>query len=94
MLRWAASPRAAVRALAVIEAAGTEALEETQRLSGLLLSPDGTPLPEPEPGLADLDYLAAQVSEAGLPVDTRVEGGPCRSRLTSTPSPTGSSTRP
>ena len=67
-------PARSMRALAVIEAAGTEALEETQRLSGLLLSPDGTPLPEPEPGLADVDYLAAQVSEAGLPVDTRVEG--------------------
>ncbi len=69
-------PDRSLRALAVIEAAGTEALEETQRLTGLLLSPDGTPLPEPEPGLADIDYLAAQVSEAGLPVDTRVEGQP------------------
>jgi signal transduction histidine kinase len=69
-------PDRSLRALAVIEAAGTEALEETQRLAGLLLSPDGTPLPEPEPGLADIDYLAAQVSEAGLPVDTRVEGRP------------------
>lgn len=64
------------RALAIIEAAGSEALEETQRLTGLLLSPDGTPLPEPRPGLADLDYLTEQVTEAGLPVDTRVEGRP------------------
>jgi signal transduction histidine kinase len=69
-------PDRSLRALAVIEAAGTEALEETQRLAGLLLSPDGTPLPEPEPGLSDIDYLAAQVSDAGLPVDTRVEGRP------------------
>ena len=69
-------PARAQRALAVIEAAGAEALEETQRLSGLLLSPDGTPLPEPQPGLADIEYLAAQVSEAGLPVATRVEGRP------------------
>lgn len=62
--------------LRIIEVAGNEALVETQRLTGLLLSPDGTPLPEPLPGLADLDYLAEQVSEAGLPVDMRVEGRP------------------
>ena len=71
-----ADPGAAQRALAVVEAAGTEALEETQRLTGLLLSPDGAPLPEPQPGLADLDFLAEQVISAGLPVDTRVEGRP------------------
>jgi signal transduction histidine kinase len=69
-------PDRSMRALAVIEAAGTEALEQTQRLTGLLLTPDGTPLPGPEPGLADIDYLAAQVTDAGLPVDTRVEGRP------------------
>lgn len=62
--------------LRVIEVASTEALEETQRLTGLLLSPDGTPLPEPLPGLDDLDYLAEQMIEAGLPVDMRVEGRP------------------
>jgi len=69
-------PGSAQRSLAVIEAAGTEALEETQRLTGLLLSPDGTPLPEPQPGLADIDFLAEQVIKAGLPVTTRVEGRP------------------
>jgi signal transduction histidine kinase len=63
-------------ALGLIEAASSEALSETQRLTGLLLSPDGTPLPEPQPGLADLDFLAAQVTNAGLPVDMRVEGRP------------------
>jgi signal transduction histidine kinase len=71
-----ADPPGAQRALGVIEAAGTEALEETQRLTGLLLSPNGTPLPEPQPGLADLDYLAEQVIAAGLPVDMRIEGRP------------------
>lgn len=69
-------PRAAQRALVMVETAGTEALEETQRITGLLLSPDGTPLPEPEPGLADLDFLAEQVTAAGVPVATRVEGRP------------------
>lgn len=69
-------PDAVRRALSIIEAAGTEALEETQRLTGLLLSPDGAPLPEPRAGLADLDYLAEQVADAGLPVAIRVEGEP------------------
>ncbi len=69
-------PGAAHKALTVVEAAGTEALEETQRLTGLLLSPDGAPLPEPQPGLADVDFLAEQLINAGLPVDTRVEGRP------------------
>ena len=69
-------PRAAHRALVMVETAGTDALEETQRITGLLLSPDGTPLPEPEPGLADLDFLAEQVTAAGVPVATRVEGRP------------------
>jgi len=69
-------PAQAHRALATIEAAGTEALEETQRLTGLLLSPDGAPLPAPQPGLADLDYLTDQVIAAGLPVDSRIEGRP------------------
>lgn len=69
-------PVEARRSLAVIEAAGSEALEEAQRLTGELLTPDGTPPPEPTPGLADLDYLAEEVSAAGLPVDMRVEGRP------------------
>ncbi len=69
-------PAVVRRSLALIEAAGSEALVETQRLAGLLLSPDGTPLPEPRPGLADLDYLAEEVTRAGLPVATRIEGQP------------------
>ena len=73
---WQAEPEQARRSLAIIEAAGTEALEETQRLTGLLLSPDGTPLPEPRPGLDDLDYLAVSVTDAGLRVAVRVEGEP------------------
>jgi glucose-6-phosphate-specific signal transduction histidine kinase len=69
-------PRAAHEALVVVEAAGTEALEETQRLTGLLLAPDGTPLPEAGPGLGDLDYLIEEVIKAGLPVDLQVSGRP------------------
>lgn len=71
-----ADPETASEALGIIEAAGSEALAETQRLTSLLLSPDGTPLPEPQPGLGDLDYLADHVTNAGLPVAMRVEGVP------------------
>lgn len=69
-------PASARRSLSVIEAAGNDALVETQRLTGLLLSPDGMPLPELSPGLDDLDYLAEQVTQAGLPVAVRIEGRP------------------
>jgi signal transduction histidine kinase len=71
-------PRAARRALRDIEATGSEVLSETQRIIGLMLSPDGTPHLEPLPSLADLDYLVEQVTAAGLPVDMRVEGPPLR----------------
>ena len=69
-------PRVTDHSLAVIEAASTEALEETQRLTGLLLSPDGLLLTTGGPGLADIDFLAQEVTKAGLPVATRVEGRP------------------
>lgn len=69
-------PRSAHEALVIVDAAGTEALEESQRLIGLLLAPDGTPLPEAGPGLADLDYLVEEVSKAGVPVALNVTGRP------------------
>ncbi len=69
-------PRAAHEALAVVDTAGTEALEESQRLIGLLLAPEGVPLPGSGPGLGDLDYLVDEVTKAGLPVDLQVTGRP------------------
>lgn len=66
----------AARALDIIEATAADALEETQRLVGGLLAPDGIAPAERQPGLADLDHLAEQVTDAGLPVDVRVEGRP------------------
>jgi signal transduction histidine kinase len=69
-------PADARRSLSIIEAAGTEALEETQRLTAELLSPAGARSLEPAPGLANLDLLAERVSAAGLPVDMRVQGRP------------------
>lgn len=69
-------PGAAHEALVVVDDAGTEALEESQRLIGLLLAPDGTPLPGPGPGLGDLDFLVEEVIKAGLPVDMNITGRP------------------
>jgi signal transduction histidine kinase len=61
--------------LATIEQIGRGALTEMRRLVGMMRSEDVDPL-APQPGLADLPRLAAQVGEAGLPVDLRVEGVP------------------
>jgi len=69
-------PRAAHEALVVVDDAGTEALEESQRLISLLLAPDGTPLPGPGPGLGDLEYLVDEVTRAGLPVAMNITGRP------------------
>jgi signal transduction histidine kinase len=59
--------------LATIEQVGRGALTEMRRLIGMLRSDDGDPL-APEPGLRDVSLLVAQVREAGLPVDLRIEG--------------------
>jgi signal transduction histidine kinase len=67
-------PERARHALDIIEATGTDAIADTQRLVGALLAPGaGVPVAS-GPSLADLDYLADQVTDAGLPVDLRIEG--------------------
>ena len=59
--------------LATIEQVGRGALTEMRRLVGMLRSDTADPL-TPQPGLDDLPTLVAQVCEAGLPVELRVEG--------------------
>jgi signal transduction histidine kinase len=59
--------------LATIERIGRGALTEMRRLVGMLRGDDGEPL-APQPGLDDLPTLVAQVSDAGLPVELRVDG--------------------
>jgi signal transduction histidine kinase len=59
--------------LATIERIGRGALTEMRRLVGMLRSDTADEL-APQPGLGDLSTLAAQVREAGLPVELRVEG--------------------
>jgi signal transduction histidine kinase len=63
-------------ALIRIEEAGRDAMAEMRRLVGLLKQ-DGEPSAlAPQPGLNSLDTLVAKVSDAGLPVQTRVMGEP------------------
>jgi signal transduction histidine kinase len=59
--------------LQTIEQTGRGALTEMRRLVGMLRNSDGDPL-APQPSLAELPRLAAQVSEAGLPVELEIEG--------------------
>jgi signal transduction histidine kinase len=61
--------------LETIEQVGRGALTEMRRLVGMLRSEAADPL-TPQPGLADLPTLVAQVCEAGLPVELRVDGDP------------------
>ena len=64
-------------ALATIETATRSAMVELRRMLGVLRgSAAGEPTPNlsPAPGLADLDALVAEVVEAGVQVEVRVEG--------------------
>jgi signal transduction histidine kinase len=70
-------PELAQETLASIEATGRQALIDMERMLGMLHSTeenDGTFAPQP--GLADVEALAARVSDAGLPVAVTVEGLP------------------
>jgi signal transduction histidine kinase len=72
----AADPEDTREALDTIEATGSEALAEMRRLLGMLRSDDEDIALAPQPSLRYLDALAAQVREAGLPVELSVEGEP------------------
>jgi signal transduction histidine kinase len=61
--------------LRTIEQIGRSALTEMRRLLGMLRSDAGEPL-TPQPGLGDLPTLIAQVREAGLPAELRIDGQP------------------
>jgi signal transduction histidine kinase len=70
----ATDPGETREALDMIEATGSEALAEMRRLLGMLRRDDEEIALAPQPSLRYLDALAAQVREAGLPVDLSVEG--------------------
>lgn len=63
--------------LASIESTGRQALTDVERMLGILRGTEEVDEAlSPQPGLSHVDSLAAQVSEAGLPVEVTVEGTP------------------
>jgi signal transduction histidine kinase len=64
-------------ALTSVEQTGRQALDEMRRLLGVLRTDDeATEARAPQPSVADLDSLVANVRDAGLPVELVVEGVP------------------
>jgi signal transduction histidine kinase len=70
----ARDPERARPPLEAIQQTGSQALLEMRRLLGILRATDGALDRGRQPGLADLDALAADFREAGLPVELAVEG--------------------
>jgi signal transduction histidine kinase len=69
-----ASGRPAGVPLEKIENSARQALAETRRLLGVLRDPDEATGLAPQPGIGDLDALAASVGAAGLPVSLVIDG--------------------
>jgi signal transduction histidine kinase len=61
--------------LATVEQSGRSALVEMRRLLGMLRQEETEPL-APQPGLAEVPALIAQLREAGLDIELSVEGEP------------------
>jgi len=72
--RLLADQKKTALAFASIERAGREALVELRRMLGILRTGDERADVGPQPGLAALDALLAQVRDAGLAVDCVVDG--------------------
>jgi signal transduction histidine kinase len=70
------APDQARGALAAVEDAGRRGLEAVPGLLRALREDDRPDGLAPQPTLAELDTLIAQVSAAGLPVELRIEGTP------------------
>jgi signal transduction histidine kinase len=71
-----ADPTAAHEALGSIETSGRIALTEMRRMLGVLRSEDRPEALEPQPGIGQIERLAAQVRDAGLDVDLEIQGWP------------------
>jgi len=77
----AEDPAAAAAALDDIERVSAQSLAEMRRLVGMLREDGGDDpstggVPEPQPGLRDLDRLVRQVRAAGLETEVAVDGEP------------------
>jgi signal transduction histidine kinase len=67
-------PAAAVRAMAAVEDAGRQALDELRHLLGVLRPSSVPDAMEPQPGLAELAALLDSTRQAGLEVALTTEG--------------------
>jgi signal transduction histidine kinase len=67
-------PAAAVRAMAAVEEAGRQALEELRHLLGVLRPPSAPAAVEPQPGLDGLAALVESTRRAGVDVALTTEG--------------------
>jgi len=67
-------PTAAVRAMAAVEDAGRQALDELRHLLGVLRPTSTDDAMQPQPGLAELDTLVEQTRRAGVDVSLTTEG--------------------
>jgi signal transduction histidine kinase len=70
----ASDPRLAERAFQTIESTGREALDELDRLLGILRTEEDEADLPPQPGLEQLRALAGRFQDAGLPVELSIEG--------------------
>jgi signal transduction histidine kinase len=70
----ASDPTAAVRAMAAVEDAGRQALDELRHLLGVLRPASTDDAMQPQPGLADLETLLEQTRRAGVDVSLMTEG--------------------
>jgi signal transduction histidine kinase len=69
-------PARAVEPVRAVQETGRQALVEMKRLVGMLREHDDELGLAPQPGLDDLERLVAQMRDAGLRVELRVEGTP------------------
>ena len=69
-------PECAVEPVRAVQETGRQALVEMKRLVGMLRHGEEETGLAPQPGLADLERLVAQLRDAGLRVDLRVAGTP------------------
>jgi signal transduction histidine kinase len=72
----ARDPVQALEPVRAVQETGRQALVEMKRLVGMLREHDDELGLAPQPGLRDVDRLAQQVRDAGLPVEVRIEGEP------------------
>ena len=70
-------PEQALESLDSIEITARHSLSDMERMLGILRPPEAQPAPyDPQPGLEQVDRLAEQFTDAGLPVEVNVAGEP------------------